>query len=248
MPAPTGRCNRCCKACRQQGYSARSQSGFVWPPRLPQDEYESTRKQLAHGISGNCARGQDYDKILTAFMRSDENSGRRDHGEQSSGQTKQFPTWSRRSREASTRDFQRRAALRQLILRLSHARVTRLDVSAALACPASRRRDRRRLPPGDAGTTRPVHPSNLEGEGRYQGARLQGQPSMAVPRSRGHRADAIERSRLVRAVPHGRSAGNMRPGGPNAGPRATIGHSAAGRLTARTAPSPGRARLPRSRG
>ena len=28
-----------------------------------------TRQQLAHGISGNLCRCQDYDKILTAFMR-----------------------------------------------------------------------------------------------------------------------------------------------------------------------------------
>ena len=28
-----------------------------------------TRQELAHGISGNLCRCQDYDKILTAFMR-----------------------------------------------------------------------------------------------------------------------------------------------------------------------------------
>jgi aerobic-type carbon monoxide dehydrogenase small subunit (CoxS/CutS family) len=32
-----------------------------------------TRKQLAHGISGNLCRCQDYDKILTAMMRGAEN-------------------------------------------------------------------------------------------------------------------------------------------------------------------------------
>jgi aerobic-type carbon monoxide dehydrogenase small subunit (CoxS/CutS family) len=32
-----------------------------------------TRAQLAHGISGNLCRCQDYDKILTAFMRGAEN-------------------------------------------------------------------------------------------------------------------------------------------------------------------------------
>ena len=32
-----------------------------------------TRAQLAHGISGNLCRCQDYDKILTALMRGAEN-------------------------------------------------------------------------------------------------------------------------------------------------------------------------------
>src|ERR1700737_796140 len=35
-----------------------------------------TRQQLAHGISGNLCRCQDYDKILTAMMRGAENLGR----------------------------------------------------------------------------------------------------------------------------------------------------------------------------
>jgi len=33
------------------------------------DNPNPTRQQLAHGISGNLCRCQDYDKILTAFMR-----------------------------------------------------------------------------------------------------------------------------------------------------------------------------------
>jgi carbon-monoxide dehydrogenase small subunit/xanthine dehydrogenase YagT iron-sulfur-binding subunit len=32
-----------------------------------------TRLELAHGISGNLCRCQDYDKILTAMMRGAEN-------------------------------------------------------------------------------------------------------------------------------------------------------------------------------
>ncbi len=32
-----------------------------------------TRKELAHGVSGNLCRCQDYDKILTAFMKGAEN-------------------------------------------------------------------------------------------------------------------------------------------------------------------------------
>ena len=37
--------------------------------RLSQDEPESDARELAHGISGNLCRCQDYDKILTAMMR-----------------------------------------------------------------------------------------------------------------------------------------------------------------------------------
>jgi carbon-monoxide dehydrogenase small subunit/xanthine dehydrogenase YagT iron-sulfur-binding subunit len=33
-----------------------------------------TRSELAHGISGNLCRCQDYDKILTALMRGAENA------------------------------------------------------------------------------------------------------------------------------------------------------------------------------
>jgi len=38
-----------------------------------------TRTQLAHGISGNLCRCQDYDKILTALMRGAENLRRASH-------------------------------------------------------------------------------------------------------------------------------------------------------------------------
>jgi len=38
-----------------------------------------TREQLAHGISGNLCRCQDYDKILTAMMRGAELSRKVDH-------------------------------------------------------------------------------------------------------------------------------------------------------------------------
>ena len=38
-----------------------------------------TRTQLAHGISGNLCRCQDYDKILTALMRGAENMRRASH-------------------------------------------------------------------------------------------------------------------------------------------------------------------------
>ena len=38
-----------------------------------------TREQMAHGISGNLCRCQDYDKILTAMMRGAENSRKANH-------------------------------------------------------------------------------------------------------------------------------------------------------------------------
>jgi aerobic-type carbon monoxide dehydrogenase small subunit (CoxS/CutS family) len=38
-----------------------------------------TRAELAHGISGNLCRCQDYDKILTAFMKGAENARRVKH-------------------------------------------------------------------------------------------------------------------------------------------------------------------------
>jgi aerobic-type carbon monoxide dehydrogenase small subunit (CoxS/CutS family) len=39
-----------------------------------------TRLELAHGISGNLCRCQDYDKILTALMRGAENARKVSHG------------------------------------------------------------------------------------------------------------------------------------------------------------------------
>ena len=39
-----------------------------------------TRLQLAHGVSGNLCRCQDYDKILTSLMRGAENMRRSSHG------------------------------------------------------------------------------------------------------------------------------------------------------------------------
>jgi aerobic-type carbon monoxide dehydrogenase small subunit (CoxS/CutS family) len=38
-----------------------------------------TRAELAHGISGNLCRCQDYDKILTAMMRGAENLRKANH-------------------------------------------------------------------------------------------------------------------------------------------------------------------------
>jgi aerobic-type carbon monoxide dehydrogenase small subunit (CoxS/CutS family) len=38
-----------------------------------------TRSELAHGLSGNLCRCQDYDKILTAMMRGAENMRRASH-------------------------------------------------------------------------------------------------------------------------------------------------------------------------
>jgi aerobic-type carbon monoxide dehydrogenase small subunit (CoxS/CutS family) len=41
---------------------------------------DPTRSELAHGISGNLCRCQDYDKILTALMRGAENARKVIHG------------------------------------------------------------------------------------------------------------------------------------------------------------------------
>jgi aerobic-type carbon monoxide dehydrogenase small subunit (CoxS/CutS family) len=38
-----------------------------------------TRQELAHGISGNLCRCQDYDKILTAMMKGAENLRKESH-------------------------------------------------------------------------------------------------------------------------------------------------------------------------
>src|SRR5579862_6950203 len=47
-----------------------------------------TRQELAHGISGNLCRCQDYDKILTALMRGAENSRSQAIASVVSGQTR----------------------------------------------------------------------------------------------------------------------------------------------------------------
>ncbi len=57
---------------RRRGFSELSVShlytvGFLNTHPAP------TRAELAHGISGNLCRCQDYDKILTAMMRGAEN-------------------------------------------------------------------------------------------------------------------------------------------------------------------------------
>ena len=59
----------------EQGFQcAFCMSGFVMADgRLPEDESEPDARELAHGISGNLCRCQDYDKILTAMMRGAEN-------------------------------------------------------------------------------------------------------------------------------------------------------------------------------
>jgi aerobic-type carbon monoxide dehydrogenase small subunit (CoxS/CutS family) len=36
---------------------------------IPQDKSKPYPEELAHGISGNLCRCQDYDKILTSLMR-----------------------------------------------------------------------------------------------------------------------------------------------------------------------------------
>ena len=40
---------------------------------VPEVNGSPTRAELAHGVSGNLCRCQDYDKILTALMKGAEN-------------------------------------------------------------------------------------------------------------------------------------------------------------------------------
>jgi aerobic-type carbon monoxide dehydrogenase small subunit (CoxS/CutS family) len=63
----------------EQGFQcAFCMSGFVMAAvGFLKDNPNPTRPQLAHGISGNLCRCQDYDKILTALMRGGEYMRRR---------------------------------------------------------------------------------------------------------------------------------------------------------------------------
>ena len=55
-------------------------SGFVMAATgFLKENPNPTRQQLAHGISGNLCRCQDYDKILTAMMRGAENLRKAKH-------------------------------------------------------------------------------------------------------------------------------------------------------------------------
>ncbi len=62
----------------EQGFQcAFCMSGFIMATvGFLKDNPKPTRSELAHGISGNLCRCQDYDKILTAMMRGAENMRR----------------------------------------------------------------------------------------------------------------------------------------------------------------------------
>ena len=100
-----------------------------------------TRQELAHGVSGNLCRCQDYDKILTALMRGAEHMrGMRDHGRTKLIGQNYVDAGSRREGdgpgEVRRRLPRRGHAVRKLLLSpMPHARVTRIDASAALAMP-----------------------------------------------------------------------------------------------------------------
>jgi carbon-monoxide dehydrogenase small subunit/xanthine dehydrogenase YagT iron-sulfur-binding subunit len=66
----------------EQGFQcAFCMSGFVMATvGFLKTNSDPTRSQLAHGISGNLCRCQDYDKILTALMRGAENMRKVNHG------------------------------------------------------------------------------------------------------------------------------------------------------------------------
>jgi aerobic-type carbon monoxide dehydrogenase small subunit (CoxS/CutS family) len=66
----------------EQGFQcAFCMSGFVMATvGFLKTNPDPTRLELAHGISGNLCRCQDYDKILTALMRGAENARTLSHG------------------------------------------------------------------------------------------------------------------------------------------------------------------------
>src|SRR6202049_1506255 len=66
----------------EQGFQcAFCMSGFVMATAgFLKTNPHPTRMELAHGISGNLCRCQDYDKILTALMRGAENERKVSHG------------------------------------------------------------------------------------------------------------------------------------------------------------------------
>ncbi len=71
-PAPTASCIRCSRRCvDEQGFQcAFCMPGFMMATvGFLKTNPNPTRQELAHGISGNLCRCQDYDKILTALMR-----------------------------------------------------------------------------------------------------------------------------------------------------------------------------------
>ena len=104
-----------------------------------------TRAELAHGISGNLCRCQDYDKILTAMMRGAENMRKgvimalppNEH--KLIG--KNYPTPDLVAKVTGKVEIRRglsrrRHAVRKLLLSpMPHARVRSIDTSAALAMP-----------------------------------------------------------------------------------------------------------------
>ena len=101
-----------------------------------------TRQELAHGISGNLCRCQDYDKILTALMRGAELMRRGVNTwltPNSSDRTTRRRTSSPRSpgKAKYAEDYRAEGMLfaKLLLSPMPHARVVSIDTSAALAMP-----------------------------------------------------------------------------------------------------------------
>ena len=99
-----------------------------------------TREELAHGVSGNLCRCQDYDKILTALMRGAEYM--RKHvamAEKLIGQNYTPPDHVAKvtGRARYAEDFRAEGMLftKLLLSPMPHARVRSIDTSAALAMP-----------------------------------------------------------------------------------------------------------------
>ena len=103
-----------------------------------------TRDEMAHGVSGNLCRCQDYDKILTALMKGAEHM-RRDRvmaGEKLVGANyvpaDHVAKVTGRAKYAE--DFRAEGMLfaKLLLSPMPHARVRSIDTSAALAMPGVR--------------------------------------------------------------------------------------------------------------
>ena len=101
-----------------------------------------TRQELAHGVSGNLCRCQDYDKILTALMKGAEYM--RGASEWPDGEAGRTPTTCRpiyiakvTGRANYAEDFRADGMLftKLLLSPMPHARVRSIDTSGALALP-----------------------------------------------------------------------------------------------------------------
>ena len=177
-----------------------------------------TRQELAHGVSGNLCRCQDYDKILTALMRGAEYSeGERVMAEPKLvGHNYTTPDLVAKvtGRASYAEDFRADGMLfcKLLLSPMPHARVRSIDTSAALAMPGVQGDPHRRRPAAAcrngaerALTNEPVYAGRAD-PGGGGGRRTDG--------GRGDRADSTSISSRCRSSID--PLESLRPGGPNA--------------------------------